>query len=191
MPNFTFTLDELKTLLKLARHELESLFQNNSHQIHQKPLTGILSENLGVFVSLYYKGKLRGCIGSFSSSVPLYQQVIKMTRQAALNDTRFNPVEKGELNDIEIEISVLSPLERIYSIDDIELGKHGIYIKKDFRTGTFLPQVALKTNWSTEEFVSHCSSEKAGLGWQGWREAELYCYEAQIIKESEFFPKNA
>ena len=84
-----------------------------------------------------------------------------------------------------IEVSVLTPLKRIYTADEIELGRDGIYIKGDYSTGTFLPQVAEKTGWSVDEFLGRCSRDKAGLGWEGWKTAELYTYRAIIIKESE------
>jgi len=84
-----------------------------------------------------------------------------------------------------IEVSVLSPLRKIQSIDEIELGRHGIYIKSGYNTGTFLPQVADKTGWSVKEFVGRCSRDKAGLGWDGWKTAELFIYEAIIIKEAD------
>jgi AmmeMemoRadiSam system protein A len=183
MQNILLTPKESLALVKLARKVLMSLNESSEPEIPSVYKEGNLSKFLGVFVTLYFKGKLRGCIGSFTASSPLYQNVVSMTRQAALNDYRFDPVKSEELDDIEIEISVLSPLEKISSIDEIELGKHGIYIKKDFRSGTYLPQVALKTGWNTEEFVSHCSNEKAGLGWNGWRGAELFRYETLIIKE--------
>ena len=84
---------------------------------------------------------------------------------------------------ISIEISVLSPLRRISSASELELGRHGIYIVKGSRSGTFLPQVAADTGWTREEFLGHCARDKAGLGWDGWRDAELYVYEAEVFGE--------
>ena len=106
-----------------------------------------------------------------------------MTIAAATRDHRFALVEKPELKYIEIEISVLSPLRKISSIDEFELGKHGIYMKKDGHSGTFLPQVADDSGWTTEEFLGHCARDKAGIGWDGWKEAELFVYEAIIFRE--------
>ena len=91
------------------------------------------------------------------------------------------PVSREELGDIDIEISVLTPMRRIQSLDEFELHRHGIYIRKGYRSGTFLPQVADEVNWTKEEFVGHCSQDKAGLGWDGWRDAELYVYEAIVF----------
>jgi MEMO1 family protein len=82
-----------------------------------------------------------------------------------------------------VEISVLTPMKKIHSIDEIEMGKDGIYIKKGSKSGTFLPQVAKETGWSKEEFLGHCAEDKAGIGWDGWKDAELYTYEAVVFGE--------
>ena len=144
-------------------------------------LNSSLKEKCGAFVSLHKQGRLRGCIGHFGEDVPLYEIVAEMARAAAFEDPRFMPVTRNELDDIDIEISVLTPMRRIQSLDEFQLHRHGIYIRKGRRSGTFLPQVADEVNWSKEEFVAHCSQDKAGLGWDGWRDAELYVYEAIVF----------
>ena len=140
-----------------------------------------LTSKCGAFVSLHKHGHLRGCIGHFGEDYPLHEIVAEMARAAAFEDPRFMPVTRDELNDLDIEISVLTPMRRIQSLDEFELHRHGIYIKKGYRSGTFLPQVADEVNWTKEEFVGHCSQDKAGLGWDGWRDAELYVYEAIVF----------
>lgn len=140
-----------------------------------------LKQKCGAFVSLHKQGHLRGCIGHFGEDYPLHEMVAEMARAAAFEDPRFMPVTRDELDDIDIEISVLTPMRRIRSIDEFELHRHGIYIRKGFRSGTFLPQVADEVNWTKEEFVGHCSQDKAGIGWDGWRDAELYVYEAIVF----------
>ena len=80
---------------------------------------------------------------------------------------------------------LLSPMKKINSIDEIVLGKHGIYIKKGYFSGTFLPQVATETGWSKEDFLGHCARDKAGIGWNGWKDADLYIYEAEVFSEKE------
>ena len=140
-----------------------------------------LNQKCGAFVSLHKHGRLRGCIGHLGEDYPLHEIVAEMARAAAFEDPRFMPVTKDELDDIDIEISVLTPMRRIKSLDEFELHRHGIYIKKGRRSGTFLPQVADEVNWTKEEFVGHCSQDKAGLGWDGWRDAELYVYEAIVF----------
>ena len=144
-------------------------------------LNSQLQRNCGAFVSLHKQGRLRGCIGHFGEDVPLYEIVAEMARAAAFQDPRFSPVTRDELDDLDIEISVLTPMRRIQSLDEFELHRHGIYIRKGYRSGTYLPQVADEVNWTKEEFVSHCSQDKAGLGWDGWKDAELYVYEAIVF----------
>ena len=120
---------------------------------------------------------------AFSPLLPkaLHEIVAEMARAAAFEDPRFVPLRREELDEIDIEISVLTPMRRIYSLDEFQLHRHGIYIRKGYRSGTFLPQVADEVNWTKEEFVGHCSRDKAGLGWDGWRDAELYVYEAIVF----------
>ena len=141
----------------------------------------ILQQKCGAFVSLHKHGRLRGCIGHFGEDVPLHEIVAEMARAAAFEDPRFMPVTADELSDIDIEISVLTPMRRIQSLDEFELHRHGIYIRRGYRSGTYLPQVADEVNWTKEEFVSHCAQDKAGIGWDGWRDAELYVYEAIVF----------
>ena len=141
----------------------------------------VLNSKCGAFVSLHKQGRLRGCIGHFGEDVPLHEIVAEMARAAAFEDPRFMPVTKDELKDIDIEISVLTPMRRIQSLDEFELHRHGIYIRRGYHSGTFLPQVADEVNWTKEEFVSHCAQDKAGIGWDGWRDAELYVYEAIVF----------
>ncbi len=144
---------------------------------HQSPL----KQKCGAFVSLHKHGRLRGCIGHFGEDYPLYEIVAEMARAAAFEDPRFIPVQRVELDDIDIEISVLTPMRRIQSIDEFELHRHGIYIRRGNRSGTFLPQVADEVNWTKEEFLGHCAQDKAGIGWDGWKDAELYVYEAIVF----------
>ena len=106
-----------------------------------------------------------------------------MAVAAATQDYRFPKVDESELDEIHIEISVLTPMKKIDDINEIELGKHGIYIKKGMLSGTFLPQVATQTGWDLEQFLGHCSQDKAHLGWDGWKDAEVFIYEAIVFEE--------
>ena len=106
-----------------------------------------------------------------------------MAVSAAFNDSRFSPVKQNELDDIQIEISVLSPLRQISDKNEIKIGTHGIYIKQGFQKGTLLPQVATNNNWDVDEFLGYCSKHKAGLGWEGWKTADLFVYSADIFSE--------
>ena len=149
--------------------------------LEQEPFPVPYNSKCGAFVSLHKHGRLRGCIGHFGEDYPLHEIVARMARAAAFEDPRFMPVTSDELADIDIEISVLTPMRRIQSIDEFQLHRHGIYIKKGYHSGTFLPQVADEVNWTKEEFLGHCAQDKAGIGWDGWREAELYIYEAIVF----------
>jgi AmmeMemoRadiSam system protein A len=138
---------------------------------------------------LHKRGALRGCIGIITAEKPLYKTVQEMTIAAASHDPRFMPVEASELPFIDIEISVLSPLKKIDDISEIELGKHGILMEKNFHRGVFLPQVATETGWRKEEFLGHCSADKAGLGWDGWKTADIYIFTATVFSEKDFIEK--
>ena len=147
---------------------------------------GILKEKgYGAFVTLHLNGRLRGCIGRFTSPSTLHATSREMARSAAFSDPRFPALSKKEAPEVDIEVSVLSPLKRIQSVDEIKLGRDGIYMIKGTSHGTFLPQVAEETGWNTEEFLGHCARDKAGIGWNGWKEAELYTYQTEVVKESE------
>ena len=177
---FSLSDEEKQTLKKIAYESIKDSL-NGKPISYPTPLTSHLSSKCGAFVSLHKQGRLRGCIGHFGEDTPLHEIVAEMARAAAFEDPRFQPLRREELDEVDIEISVLTPMRRIQSLDEFELHRHGIYIRKGYRSGTFLPQVADEVNWTKEEFVGHCSQDKAGLGWDGWRDAELYVYEAIVF----------
>ena len=177
---FSLSNDEKRILKKIALTSITDSL-NGKPISHHSPLTTRLMSKCGAFVSLHKQGRLRGCIGHFGEDVPLHEIVAVMARAAAFEDPRFMPVTRDELDDIDIEISVLTPMRRIDSLDEFQLHRHGIYIRKGYRSGTFLPQVADEVNWTKEEFVAHCAQDKAGIGWDGWKDAELYVYEAIVF----------
>jgi AmmeMemoRadiSam system protein A len=182
--SFLLNENDKKQLLGVARASITNYLKNKEKIIID---TSLFSEkiktNCGAFVTLHKDGKLRGCIGRFLSDKKLYLVVQDMAIAAATQDYRFSPVTENELKNIDIEISVLSPLKKISSIDEIEMGKHGIYIMKGTLGGTFLPQVATETGWTKEEFLGHCSQDKAGIGWTGWKDADIYIYTATVFSE--------
>lgn len=181
-----FRLDEKdkKSLLTIARETVTQFITKHTvPDVDPAQLSGNLKTKCGAFVTLNKNGSLRGCIGRFDPDEPLYKVVQQMAVAASTQDYRFPTVEEGELPHLEIEISVLTPLKKVYSIDEIEMGRDGIYIKKGMQSGTFLPQVATQTGWSKEEFLGHCAQEKAGLGWDGWKDADIYTYEALVFSE--------
>ena len=182
--SFTLSDADKKTLKEIALQSIKDSLDGKRMAVANSTLytlNSTLKQRCGAFVSLHKHGHLRGCIGHFGEDYPLYEIVAEMARAAAFEDPRFMPVTRDEQDDLDIEISVLTPMRRIQSLDEFELHRHGIYIKKGYRSGTFLPQVADEVNWTKEEFVGHCSQDKAGLGWDGWRDAELYVYEAIVF----------
>jgi AmmeMemoRadiSam system protein B/AmmeMemoRadiSam system protein A len=173
-----------KDLLNIARFTIEEYLNKRTiPKLDPDQFSEQLKKSSGAFVTLNKKHQLRGCIGRFFSDEPLYKVVQSMSIAAATQDYRFQQLAPEELAVITIEISVLTPLKKIYSIDEIVLGRDGIYIKKGNQSGTFLPQVATETGWSKEEFLGHCASDKAGIGWEGWENAELFTYEAIVFSE--------
>ncbi|MEO0117046.1 MAG: AmmeMemoRadiSam system protein B [candidate division WOR-3 bacterium] len=175
--------EEGKELLKIARTTLEKYIKGEKVP-EFSPFSEKLKEKRGVFVTLKKRGDLRGCIGYIQGVEPLYKAVKTMTINSATEDPRFPPVRPEELKDIEIEITVLSPLRRISDVKEIIVGKHGIYIRKGFYSGLLLPQVATENNWNREQFLNH-TCLKAGLEPSAWKDkrTEIYIFTGQIIKE--------
>jgi len=182
---FTFTKEEKDQLFSIARNSIRTmLYENKRITIDEKKIPEALKKPLGAFVTLKIKGALRGCIGRFISSDPLYDVVKVSALSSAFEDPRFLPLTKAEYDEVEIEITVLGPMKKISNINEIILGKHGIYIKKDFRSGTMLPQVATENGWTVEQFLGYTSRDKAGIGWDGWKDAEIFIYEGMVLEEN-------
>lgn len=133
-----------------------------------------LLEHRGCFVTLKTAGRLRGCIGCFTSDQPLFRTVAAYARHSALDDPRFAGDRLGtaDLAGLEMDISALSPLETTREPEKIIPGVHGIYVSAHGRSGCFLPQVATETGWNVEEFWGHCCRDKAGLEWDAWRKPD-------------------
>jgi len=175
-------------LLLLARNSIKKyLGEKHSPDLYSKSLSPALDAKAGAFVTLKKNGELRGCIGNFEAQNSLYETVRQMAIASATQDYRFSTVTLNELDSIDIEISVLTPMQKISDVNAIRLGIDGIYIKKGTRSGTFLPQVATDTGWSLEEFLGYCSRDKAGIGWDGWKaeDAEIFIYQAIVFGEKD------
>lgn len=173
-----------KKLLEIARKSIETYLKTN-RRLELTQTDPILCKNLGAFVTLREHNELRGCIGNLTAVEPLYLCIRDMAVEAAVGDPRFNPLQLSELKDINIEISVLSPLERVASAEMIKLGVHGVIVRKGFNSGVFLPQVATETGWSKEEFLSNLCAHKAGLAADAWKDksCELYVFTAEVFSE--------
>lgn len=181
-----FNITQKKRLLEIARKAIEG-YLTNSKDPEFSEADPKLNETCGVFVTLHKRGELRGCIGNMVGQCPLYKTVRSMAIESATGDPRFNPVTKEELKDIEIEISVLSPLKKIEDINEFKLGVHGIIVKKGWHQGVFLPQVATETGWTKEEFLSQLCAQKAGLPADAWKDVdcEKYIFSALVFSEKE------
>ena len=188
--SFKLSDEDKKQLLEIARLAVETKIKKNSKpKLNSDNYSNNLKSNCGAFVTLHKDGNLRGCIGRFDPDIPLYEVIVEMAVAAAFNDSRFSPVTEAEFDEIDFEISVLTPMIKIDNVSEIELGRHGIYIKKGYRGGTFLPQVATDTGWTLEEFLGHCARDKAGIGYEGWKDADVYTYEAIVFSEKDIESK--
>jgi AmmeMemoRadiSam system protein B/AmmeMemoRadiSam system protein A len=175
-----------KRLIEIARDSIQTYLKTGK-KLELTETDPLLLKTMGAFVTLHEHGQLRGCIGTIIGTQPLYLTVRDMAVEAAVGDPRFPPVVANEFKDIDIEISVLSPLERVDSIDKIQLGTHGVLVKQGFRSGVFLPQVATETGWSKEEFLSNLCAHKAGLPVDAWKQSstEMYVFSAEVFPEKE------
>lgn len=183
--DFSLSDADKKYLLALGRERLNKYLNRQFYTTSDENIPEAAKALAGAFVSIYKGHELRGCIGRFSGGQQLYKLIEDLAVSAA-NDYRFDSVTANELPEINIEISVLTPLKRIFNLDELELGRHGIYIRQGDQSGTFLPQVADKTGWTKEEFVNRCSRDKAHLGSDGWKTADLFTYEAIVFSERDF-----
>jgi AmmeMemoRadiSam system protein A len=185
---FTLSANERKILLNLARETIAASF--DSREPGAKPLASIpdgwdsLRVPCGAFVTLHSHGRLRGCIGNIVGTRPLAETVAAMARSSAFEDPRFPPLKRIELDSIDIEISVLSPLETVDSPDRVIPGTHGVYITKGFRSGLLLPQVATEQGWDRETFLTH-TCYKAGLDGDAWKrpDTEIQVFTAIVFGE--------
>lgn len=182
-----FTKDEKRQLLALARGAIVQQVTNGAVQ----PITVAnekLQAHLGCFVSIKMDGKLRGCIGNFIADKPLYLLVQEMAIAAATRDPRFYPMKRNDLENFSIEISVLSPLQQITSIEEIKVGTHGIYMERNFHRGVLLPQVATELGWDRETFLQQ-TALKAGMGRDDWQEnTDISIFSADVFNDIEIRP---
>ncbi|MCX8022148.1 MAG: AmmeMemoRadiSam system protein B [Syntrophorhabdaceae bacterium] len=172
--------EEKAELKAIAREAIESILFGTS----MKGITPSerLKAKAGAFVTIKIKGELKGCIGYIHEPMPLYETVKNAAIHAAFQDPRFTPLTKDEWKDAEIEISVLTPMKRIKDIDEIEVGKHGLYIEKGYHSGLLLPQVATEYGWDVITFLEH-TCYKAGLDKDAWRskDTKVYIFSAQVF----------
>ncbi len=178
-------LKEQKRLLDVARNTISKLVWGKRPDSHEADLEG-LNFKRGAFVTLHRRGQLRGCIGNFFSETPLVRTVEEMAMAAATQDPRFPPVGRTEIDDIDLEISVLSPLKPISDLDEIQVGRHGIYIVSPRGRGVLLPQVATEQGWDRDTFLDH-TCLKAGLQPGCWHDSDvqIFIFSAQVFGEKD------
>jgi uncharacterized protein len=165
---------EKNVLLDIAKSTIEAKI-NHKDIPEVKIDSETLKQKRGAFVTLKKRGQSRGCIGYIKAYKPLWETVQEMAVAAAFHDPRFPSLKADEVNQLTFEISVLSPLKRIKKIDEIEVGKHGLYIISGYNSGLLLPQVATEYGWDRETFLKE-TCYKAGLPPQAWKNAETEIY---------------
>ncbi len=177
--------EERLVLLELARRAIVET-------VRARPLPAVppvslaLRERAGAFVSLHLRGRLRGCIGQVEPVEALAEAVARCAVAAAVEDSRFEPVTPGELAELEIEISILSPLTPIQP-EEIEVGKHGLLVTRERTRGLLLPQVATQYHWPRERFLEEVC-RKAGLERDAWKDpaSRIEAFTAEVFSEADF-----
>ncbi|MBI4887003.1 MAG: AmmeMemoRadiSam system protein A [Acidobacteria bacterium] len=169
-------------LLVLARRALEARVRREAPP--PAPSGESFDRPCGAFVTIHCHGELRGCLGRVEPSEPLGAIVVHLAGSVADSDPRFEPVSALELDEVDIEISVLTPEREIASIDEIEIGRHGLIVEQGYRHGLLLPQVAVEQQWDREAFAAH-TCRKAALPPDAWRSgARLFVFEAQVFGDT-------
>lgn len=181
-----FNDDQKKRLLQIARESISSYVKDGKKKRFTED-DPALKQDMGAFVTLHENGELRGCIGNMIGHGPLYQTVADMAVEAAVGDPRFSKLSPQEIDTIDIEISVLSPLEKVNDVEDIKIPGDGVLVRKGFSSGVYLPQVADETGWTKEEFLRSLCAHKAGLPPDAWRDpaTEVYKFRAEVFGEKD------
>ena len=176
--------DEKKQLVQIARKSLEDYFEGRRFRPENMPEK--LNEDRGAFVTLRKHGQLRGCIGYVQPIKPLVEAVANLAIDAAVHDPRFASLESSELKEVDIEISAMTPLKKIKDVSEVEVGKHGLYMKRGMQSGLLLPQVATEWGWDRDKFLEH-TCLKAGIAADAWKdeETEIFIFSAEVFGEKD------
>jgi AmmeMemoRadiSam system protein A len=177
------TVQDQELLFRVARESIRAHLKGEAPQLYTST-SPILSQPRGVFVTLNRQGRLRGCIGYLEAVKPLLAAVQEMAVAAAFQDPRFSALKEEELADLEVEISVLSPMQPIKKVEDIQVGRHGLYLEKGVNRGLLLPQVASDYGWDRLTFLQQ-TCVKAGLPPEAWQDpaTRIYVFTADILHE--------
>lgn len=186
MDNVYLPVESQQRLIALSRQTLNDFVRGIERPLPPVRDSCLQSRDYGAFVSLFKEEALRGCIGTCAPEAPLFETVIKMTKAAASQDDRVEPIAPNELTDIRIDITVLSPLASVDDPLSLEAGKHGLYIACNDRRGVLLPQVATRYRWDLRTFIEQ-TCLKAGLPKGVWRDpgTQLWSFTVLIIEEHE------
>lgn len=174
---------EKKALLEIAHKAVAAAVREEDITPEPREEKALNMRN-GCFVTIKLNDELRGCIGNFQSDLPLFKEVAEMAAASACKDPRFYPLQAEELENISIDISVLSALEKIEDIETIKIGVHGIYLEKGYYRGVLLPQVATEHDWDRETFLKQ-TCIKAGLPTDSWQaeETDIYIFSAEVFSD--------
>lgn len=181
-----FNEAQRKELLKIARETIK-LYLETGKRYEPAVTDSLLKEDMGAFVTLRKRGELRGCIGHMVASGPLYLAVRDMAIAAATEDPRFAPMTAAELDKVDLEISVLTPMRKVADASEIKIPGNGVMVRMGWRSGVYLPQVADETGWSKEEFMDSLCAHKAGIPMNAWKtgQCEIYVFTAEVFGEKE------
>jgi len=185
MAEYDLNREQKKKLLDLARNTVETYVKEH-RRVKADITDSLLLQNGAAFVTLKKKGDLRGCIGHVEAVIPLVDCIQEMALAACSKDTRFTPVETEELPLLEYEISVLTPMKKITSVDEIEVGTHGLLMERGYHRGLLLPQVPVEWGWNRDEFLRQ-TCRKAGLPPDAWKDKDvtIYSFKALVFSEDD------
>ena len=182
------SIEEKKNLLEIARRTIESSVRRRPIPDFEDSIkmTPSLSLKAGAFVTIEIDHRLRGCVGYIQSDEPLYDTVSKAAVSASMHDTRFSPLTVDEFGNIDIEISVLSPMKKVDDAGSIVPGEHGLMIERGYHHGLLLPQVAAEYGWDRITFLEQ-TCIKAGLPKSAWKDPDtaIYSFTALVFNEQE------
>jgi AmmeMemoRadiSam system protein A len=173
-----------KRLLQIARESITGYLKDGNRRSFKEDDI-VLNKEMGAFVTLHENGELRGCIGNMIGHGPLFKTVAGMAIESATGDPRFHALAQPELDKVQIEISVLSPLKRVQSYEDVKIPGDGVLVRNGFSSGVYLPQVATETGWNREQFLTSLCGQKAGIKPDAWKdpETEIYVFSAEVFGE--------
>lgn len=173
-----------KRLLQIARESITSFVKDGKRKKFTET-DPLLTANMGAFVTLHELGELRGCIGNMVGQGPLYRTVADMAIEAATGDPRFRTLSPAEIERIEIEISVLTPMKKVSGYKDVKIPGDGVLVRRGYSSGVFLPQVATENNWDRDTFLTYLCEHKAALSPDAWKDprTEIYTFTAEVFNE--------